>query len=43
MKIAILNERHPDEPRVAGTPDAAKRYIALGASICVESGAARLT
>ena len=39
MKIAILNERHPDETRVAATPDAVKKYLALGAEVCVESGA----
>src|SRR6187455_3237587 len=39
MKIAIAAESDPAEPRVAGTPDAVKRLIALGAEVAVESGA----
>lgn len=39
MKIAILREVEAGERRVAATPDAVKKYIALGASVGVESGA----
>lgn len=39
MKIAILREQSEGERRVAATPDAVKKYIALGASVSVESGA----
>ncbi len=38
-KIAIPRERKEGELRVAITPDTAKKYIALGASVCVESEA----
>jgi len=39
MKIAILRETTDGEKRVAATPDAVKKYIALGASVCVANGA----
>jgi len=39
MKIAVPKERRPREARVAATPDTVKRYVALGASVAVESGA----
>ncbi len=39
MKIAVLKETRLLENRVAITPDAVKRYLALGAELCVESGA----
>lgn len=39
MKIAVLRERKEGELRVAVTPDAIKKYISLGASVCVETGA----
>lgn len=39
MKIAILRERKEGELRVAATPDSVKKYVALGASVSVESGA----
>jgi NAD(P) transhydrogenase subunit alpha len=39
MKIAILRERKEGELRVAATPDTVKKYISLGAKVCVESGA----
>ncbi len=39
VKIAVLKERLEDERRVAATPDAVKKYIALGASVSVETGA----
>lgn len=39
IKIAVLRERRPGENRVAVTPDAVKKYKALGASVAVEKGA----
>ncbi|MGE3249338.1 MAG: Re/Si-specific NAD(P)(+) transhydrogenase subunit alpha [Hyphomonadaceae bacterium] len=39
MRIAVLRERAPGETRVAATPDTAKKIIALGHQVVVESGA----
>lgn len=39
MKIALLREYKDGERRVAATPDAVKKYIALGATVTVETGA----
>ncbi len=39
MKIAILREHIQGERRVAATPDAIKKYIALGASVSIEHNA----
>ncbi|MEQ1704708.1 MAG: Re/Si-specific NAD(P)(+) transhydrogenase subunit alpha [Rickettsiales bacterium] len=39
MKIAILREQIEGERRVAATPDTVKKYIALGASVSIESNA----
>jgi NAD(P) transhydrogenase subunit alpha len=39
MKIAVLREELENELRVAATPDAVKKYIALGAEVAVEPGA----
>lgn len=39
MKIAVLKERAAGENRVAATPETAAKFIALGASMAVESGA----
>jgi NAD(P) transhydrogenase subunit alpha len=39
MKIAIQKEIDAAEPRVAGTPETVKKFIALGASVAVEAGA----
>jgi len=39
MKIAILKERRPNETRVAGSPETVKKFLSLGADICVEKGA----
>ena len=39
MKISILEERAPDERRVAGTPETVKKFRALGAEVSVEAGA----
>ncbi|WP_075215212.1 Re/Si-specific NAD(P)(+) transhydrogenase subunit alpha [Mongoliimonas terrestris] len=39
MKIAVPREVDPEESRVAATPDTVKRYIGLGATVAVETGA----
>jgi NAD(P) transhydrogenase subunit alpha len=39
MKIAVAKENSPLEARVAITPDAVKKFIALGADVAVEAGA----
>lgn len=39
MKIAVLRETVEGERRVAATPETVKKFIALGASVAVESGA----
>ena len=39
MRIAVLKERAPGESRVALTPETAKKFIALGATVAVEEGA----
>jgi NAD(P) transhydrogenase subunit alpha len=39
MKIAIVAEADPAEPRVAATPDTVKKMIGLGAEVAVEPGA----
>lgn len=39
MKIAVLKEPDPEEGRVAVTPETAKRFIGLGATVLVEAGA----
>jgi NAD(P) transhydrogenase subunit alpha len=39
MKLAILTERRPDETRVAATPDTVKKYVDMGMTVVVESGA----
>jgi NAD(P) transhydrogenase subunit alpha len=39
MKIAIVAEVDPAEPRVAATPDTVKKMTALGAEVAVEPGA----
>ena len=38
-KIAVLKERANGEHRVAATPETVKKFIALGATVSVESGA----
>ena len=38
-RIAVLKERASGECRVAATPETVKKFIALGASVAVESGA----
>jgi len=37
--IAVTTETHPDETRVALTPDAARKLIAAGSRVVVQSGA----
>lgn len=39
MKIAILKERRPHETRVAASAETIKKFVALGADVCVEKGA----
>ncbi|MBX7495512.1 NAD(P) transhydrogenase subunit alpha [Qipengyuania sp. 6B39] len=39
MRIAVLKERAPGESRVALTPETAKKFAALGATVAVEEGA----
>ena len=39
MKIAVIRETEEGELRVAATPETVKKYIALGASVAVETGA----
>ena len=39
MKIAVLKEQVDGERRVAATPETAKKFIALGATVAVETGA----
>jgi NAD(P) transhydrogenase subunit alpha len=39
MKIAIAAEADPAEPRVAGTPETVKKFVALGAEVAVQRGA----
>ena len=41
MKIAIVDEAGAGEPRVAATPETIKKFVALGASIAVETGAGK--
>ncbi len=38
-QVAVTKERHPGETRVALTPDSAKKLIAQGLSVVVETGA----
>src|SRR3954471_20662107 len=39
MRLAVLKETAGGESRVAATPETAKKFIALGASVAVEEGA----
>ncbi|ANC86428.1 NAD(P) transhydrogenase subunit alpha [Sphingomonas sp. NIC1] len=39
MKIAVLKEHVDGERRVAATPETVKKFIALGATVAVETGA----
>ena len=41
MKIAALRETAEGERRVAATPETVKKFVALGASVAVETGAGR--
>jgi len=39
VRVAVTQERHADETRVAATPDTVKKLIAAGFEVVVESGA----
>ena len=39
VRIAVLTEKAPGEHRVGATPETAKKFIALGATVAVEAGA----
>ncbi|NOG73128.1 NAD(P) transhydrogenase subunit alpha [Roseicella sp. DB1501] len=39
MRLAVLKERRPAETRVAATPETVKKFIGLGRSVAVETGA----
>ena len=39
VNIAVAKEIDPSEPRVAASPDTAKKFKALGAEVVVEPGA----
>lgn len=39
MKIAVLKERRDGERRVAASPDSVQKFVKLGCSITIESGA----
>jgi NAD(P) transhydrogenase subunit alpha len=39
MRIAVVTETDPNEPRVAATPETVKKYLALGADVVIEAGA----
>jgi len=39
MQIAVLKERRQGETRVAASPDTIKKFVALGATVVVETGA----
>jgi len=41
MKVAVVAESDPGEPRVAATPETVKKMIALGAEVAVEPGAGK--
>jgi len=39
LKLAVLRETAPGETRVAAIPETAKKFVALGARVAVETGA----
>jgi len=39
MKLAVTRERHPDETRVAATPETAKKLVAAGVDVAIEADA----
>ncbi len=39
MKVAVIKETDPSEPRVAATPETVKKFIGLGAEVAVEPNA----
>jgi len=42
MRIAVLSETDPGEPRVAAVPETVKKFVALGADVVVQSDAGKL-
>lgn len=41
VRVAVTQERHADEPRVAATPETVKKLIAAGCAVVIESGAGK--
>ena len=41
VRVAVTQERHADETRVAATPETVKKLISLGCEVTVESGAGK--
>ena len=41
MRIGVLAESDPGEPRVAAVPETVKKYVGLGAQVAVQSGAGK--
>ena len=39
MRIAVLSEADPAEPRVAAVPETVKKFVGLGAEVVVQAGA----
>ncbi len=39
MRITVLKEDAAMEPRVAATPESVRKFVAAGATVCVEAGA----
>jgi NAD(P) transhydrogenase subunit alpha len=39
MRIAVVTETDPNEPRVAATPETVKKYLAVGGDVVIEAGA----
>jgi NAD(P) transhydrogenase subunit alpha len=39
VRVAVTQERHADETRVAATPETVKKLIAAGCTVAIESGA----
>ena len=39
VRVAVTQERHADETRVAATPETVKKLIASGCEVAIESGA----
>lgn len=39
MRVAVIAETDPNEPRVAASPETVKKFVALGADVTIEEGA----